>query len=175
MIRKKTPLGWNRNLESTTSNEKKKRQEAIRKTENAIKMLRRQKKAINFRTVSKAAGVSRSWLYKQPALKSKIERLREQQKPSASNIEPQQCPKCSSLNTKKNGCRSDGKQTYKCSNCNRCFVATYEFRGYYPLQVRECCLKLHLSGMSMRGVERATGVCHTTVRTWIKQVNISPA
>lgn len=171
MARGELNLSWKRNVEGIKASAKKKRQEAYTKTEDAIKTLIRQKEAINFETVSKAASVSRWWLYNQPALRNRIETLREQQKVPTTNIELPPCPKCSSPNTKKNGHRPDGKQTYKCIDCGRQFVAIYDSVGY-PLQVKECCLKLHSRGMSMRSIERATGVCHTTVRTWVKQFSL---
>jgi len=163
-----------RNTKSSRVVVKKKKQKAFIKIEDAIKMLIQQKKAVNFSTVSKEAGVSRQQLYSQPFLRSKIETLRQQQKASASHTELPQCPKCFSLNVIKNGHRPNGKQGFKCLNCSRQFIVKYEVRGY-TLQVKECCLKLHSWGMSLRSIERATGVCHTTILTWVKQVNVSSA
>ena len=59
---------------------KKKKQEALRKTEIAIASLVKNERKITIRAVAKEAGVSVSYIYKYPELAYKIQRLREQQK-----------------------------------------------------------------------------------------------
>ena len=49
---------------------------ATARAEAALKDLRLQARPVNFGQVAKAAGVSRCWLYHQPVLRQKIERLR---------------------------------------------------------------------------------------------------
>lgn len=39
------------------------------------------------------------------------------------------------------------------------------------MEVKLNCLKLYKSGMGFRAVERATGVHHTTVMHWAKQID----
>ena len=46
------------------------------RAEAALEALQRQARTVNFGQVAKAAGVSRYWLYRQPELRQKIERLR---------------------------------------------------------------------------------------------------
>ena len=49
---------------------------AAARAEAALEALQRQASPVNFGQVAKAAGVSRCWLYRQPELRQKIERLR---------------------------------------------------------------------------------------------------
>jgi hypothetical protein len=51
---------------------------ATARAEVALDALQRHAKPVNFGQLAKAAGVSRSWLYRQPELRQKIERLREE-------------------------------------------------------------------------------------------------
>ncbi|KAI9129804.1 DUF6262 family protein [Acaryochloris sp. CCMEE 5410] len=74
----------NRNTKGLQQTNQQKRLDAFAKVERAIKQLSRQQLPINFESVAKAAGVSRSWLYKQPDLKERILHLREQQTSSDS-------------------------------------------------------------------------------------------
>ena len=59
---------------------------ALARAEAALEALQRQARSVNFGQVAKAAGVSRCWLYHQPELRQKIERLRREppQKPLGS-------------------------------------------------------------------------------------------
>lgn len=81
MTRTKGTLGWERNTSGIKAAAQKKRDAAFAKTEDAIKKLLKEKKAINFESVAGAASVTRAWLYKQPDLRARIETLREQQSP----------------------------------------------------------------------------------------------
>lgn len=67
-----------RNVEGLRENAKKKRQEAIARTDEAIQQLIRERRPINFKTVAEAADVSTAWLYKEPEIKTRIEKLRAQ-------------------------------------------------------------------------------------------------
>ncbi len=40
--------------------------------------------------------------------------------------------------------------------------------GYHP-QVKEICLKMYLNGLGFRGIERITGIHHTTIMNWLKE------
>ena len=77
------------------------------------------------------------------------------------------CPQCNSCNVKKNG-HQNGKQRWKCKDCGRIFRESYEQKGYHP-QVRKVCLKMYLNGMGFRGIERVTGIHHTTIMNWVKE------
>jgi hypothetical protein len=57
-----------------------KRQAAVTRTETAIRTLIKSKQAINFRSVARTAGVSLDFLYGNDDLRSRIEKLRDQQK-----------------------------------------------------------------------------------------------
>ncbi|MBD2164961.1 hypothetical protein H6G04_11165 [Calothrix membranacea FACHB-236] len=67
-----------RNTEGLRQNAQKKRQEAFDRTEEAIKQLIKEGRAVNFKTVAEVAEVSTAWLYKEPEIKSRIEHLRQQ-------------------------------------------------------------------------------------------------
>ena len=78
------------------------------------------------------------------------------------------CPKCKSNQNKKNGFRR-GKQSYKCKNCGTQYVINPSFRSYSP-QIKQTSIEMYLNGMGFRGIERVTGVHHTTIINWVKQV-----
>lgn len=67
-----------RNTEGLRQNAQKKRQEALDRTDEAIKQLIKEGRAVNFKTVAEVAEVSTAWLYKEPEIKSRIEHLRQQ-------------------------------------------------------------------------------------------------
>lgn len=65
-----------RNTEGLKQHAREKHERARYKCEQAIKMLLRERKKINFNRVADAANVSLSWLYKQSDLRSQIAHLR---------------------------------------------------------------------------------------------------
>lgn len=80
-----------------------------------------------------------------------------------------QCPQCGSRHIRKNGIKQ-GKQNYICVDCRRQFIDTYDAPRTYSEEMKQHCLKLYLNGMGFRAIERVTGVHHTTVIYWVKQV-----
>ncbi len=54
------------------------------------------------------------------------------------------CPHCDSVNVKKNGVKSTGKQNFYCKDCHRQFQQIYKYNGANPL------LKKQVYEMSMR-------------------------
>lgn len=80
-----------------------------------------------------------------------------------------QCPQCSSSHIRKNGIKQ-GKQNHICKQCRRQFIDNYDAPRTYSRQVKQHCLKLYVNGMGFRAIERVTGVHHTTVIYWVKQV-----
>lgn len=54
-----------------------KHEAALERAAGALRELDAAGEQVNFQTVARAAGVSRQWLYKQPQLRSEIERLRD--------------------------------------------------------------------------------------------------
>ena len=80
-----------------------------------------------------------------------------------------ECPKCQSSHVSKNGIKR-GKQNYRCADCGRQFVENPRpYRGYSD-ETRRLCLTMAVNGMGFRGIERVTGVHHTTILNWVKQV-----
>ena len=78
------------------------------------------------------------------------------------------CPRCNSTKISKNG-RHRVKQRYKFKRCNRQFLEFYTTPGY-DRQTKEQCLKMYVNGMGFRAIERVTGVHHTTIINWVKQI-----
>lgn len=70
-------MSHKRNTSGLRSNAVKKKEVAIKNTDEAIKRLLKKKDAINFNTVSEEAGVSKAWLYKETAVCERIKRLRD--------------------------------------------------------------------------------------------------
>lgn len=65
-----------RNTEGLSIAAKNRRQNTIKRVNEAIHDLLREKKVINFNSVSKAANVGKTWLYKEVAVKEKILKYR---------------------------------------------------------------------------------------------------
>jgi transposase-like protein len=80
-----------------------------------------------------------------------------------------QCPECQSTHIRKNG-QKKGKQNHICVNCGRQFIDVYDLQKGYSADVKRICLRMYMNGMGFRGIERVTGVHHTTVITWVKQI-----
>ena len=80
-----------------------------------------------------------------------------------------QCPECGSTHIRKNG-KNRGKQNHICVACRRQFIEIYAAPQGYSDAVKTMCLKMYVIGMGFRGIERVTGVHHTTVIYWVKQV-----
>ena len=83
-----------------------------------------------------------------------------------------QCPHCQSQRIRKNGHRR-GKQNHRCVDCGRQFVGNPSTERGYSNDIRQLCLRLYVNGMGFRGIERSTGVHHTTVINWVRQAGES--
>ncbi len=70
---------------------------------------------------------------------------------------------------RRNGKRR-GKQNYICTHCGRQFIDVYSPPKGYSDEIKVECLKLYVNGMGFRAIERATGVHHTTIIYWVKQI-----
>lgn len=70
---------WERNTEGIRQNALIKRQNTFKRTDEAIKLLLKENKPINFNTVAEASGVSKSWLYREPEVKERIKQLQQRQ------------------------------------------------------------------------------------------------
>ena len=80
-----------------------------------------------------------------------------------------QCSYCESTEIRKNGKRR-GKQNHICKRCGRQFIDVYEPPKGYSDDIKQQCLKLDVNGMGFRAIERSTGVHHTTIINWLKQI-----
>lgn len=76
------------------------------------------------------------------------------------------CPECGSTHIRKNR----GKQNHICVTCSRQFIDVYAAPQGYSEKVKAMCLKMYVNGMGFRGIERVTGVHHTTVIHWVELV-----
>ncbi|BAY56888.1 IS1 transposase [Leptolyngbya boryana NIES-2135] len=68
---------------------------------------------------------------------------------------------------RKNGHRQ-GKQNYRCKDCDRQFITVHTRRGYSD-EVKQICLRMYHLGLKLREIERLTGIRHTTIHSWVKQ------
>ena len=78
-----------------------------------------------------------------------------------------QCPKCLSTEAVKNGTVRN-KQRYKCKACGCNY--TQSQLNVLPVEIKIEAIKLYLEGVGFRGISRLTGVAHTTVIKWVKNL-----
>src|SRR5690242_12891768 len=71
---------WKRNTIGLAANAHQRREEKRKRVEEAITRLLRDHQAINFNSVAKAAGVSKTYLYMQTLFRDRIEALRQQER-----------------------------------------------------------------------------------------------
>jgi Family of unknown function (DUF6262) len=71
---------WKRNVEGMKDHAKRRAQETRERVDQAITMLVRERKPINFNTVAHSAKVTKSYLYTQPDVRARIEALRTSQR-----------------------------------------------------------------------------------------------
>lgn len=71
---------WKRNTTGLVANAHQRREEKRKRVEEAITRLLRDHQAINFNSVAKAAGVSKTYLYMQTLFRDRIEALRQQER-----------------------------------------------------------------------------------------------
>lgn len=69
-------MSHERNVEGLKTSAGKRRQETLRRTEEAIRLLLAQKRPVNFQSVAQTASVSAAWLYREQAVRERIEHLR---------------------------------------------------------------------------------------------------
>ena|SRR5450631_3811228 len=72
-------MNWKRNVEGMKDHAQRRSQEARERVDQAITMLVRERKSINFNTVARSAGVTKSYLYTQSDVRARIEALRTSQ------------------------------------------------------------------------------------------------
>lgn len=78
-----------RNTSGLEAHAQQKRESALERVEEAITKLIQENQPVNFKTVSEESGVSRTWLYKEPEIKDKINQIKNTQatKPSRNKVE----------------------------------------------------------------------------------------
>lgn len=67
------------NVSGLINNAKEKKEKTLKKVEQSIKQMIKTQQKINFNSVATHSGVSKTYLYKSPNLKERIEYLRSQQ------------------------------------------------------------------------------------------------
>jgi hypothetical protein len=70
---------WQRNTAGLALHAQNRREQKRQSVEQALAMLLREQKSVNFNTVAKTAAVSKAYLYSQPDLRERIDALREQE------------------------------------------------------------------------------------------------
>jgi IS1 family transposase/transposase-like protein len=77
------------------------------------------------------------------------------------------CPRCSSLNIKKNGKTVNQKQRCLCKDCRRQFITRYPWRGYQGAW-RALIVPMALNGSGIRDTVRVLGMSLNTVLQTIR-------
>ncbi len=77
------------------------------------------------------------------------------------------CPRCNSSEIRKFG-HQDGKQRFKCNECDRIWRESSTLIGYSP-EVKQLCIKTYLNGLGFRVIERVTEIHHTTIIDWVRE------
>ena len=70
---------WERNTTGLAIYTQQRKEQKYKQAEEAITVLLREHKAVNFTSVAKAAQVTKAYLYSQPLLRDRIEALRQQE------------------------------------------------------------------------------------------------
>ena len=85
-------------------------QRAVERAERALRDLDIDSAQITFQSVAQRAGVSRQWLYTQPALRSEIERLRDRPPARAGGIPARQRATAASLRQRAETLRAENQR-----------------------------------------------------------------
>ena len=68
----------------------------------------------------------------------------------------------------RNGKTPDGRQRFRCRDCQRRSTADARPQGY-PEEQRELILRAYQDRSSLRGLSRTFGVSRNTVTNWLKK------
>ena len=79
---------------------------------------------------------------------------------------PRKCLKCGHEHVVKAGKERNGKQRWRCCDCQRVFVVADQS---YDEAFREQVLHAVREGMSQRGACRVFGIARMSVATWLKK------
>jgi cell division protein FtsB len=85
-------------------------QRAVDRAEQALRDLAAEGAAISFQAVAARAGVSRQWLYTQPALRQKIEQLRDRTPARRDGVPPRQRATEASLRQRLEALRAENQR-----------------------------------------------------------------
>lgn len=75
-------MSHKRNVEGLRNNAEQKKEQVLKQAENAIRLLLQEGRAVNFKTVAEAGGISAAYLYKNQGIRERIEHLRKQSQPA---------------------------------------------------------------------------------------------
>jgi transposase-like protein len=78
------------------------------------------------------------------------------------------CPHCQGPDVVRNGKTPDGRQRFRCRDCQRRSTADARPQGY-PEEQRELILRAYQERSSLRGLSRTFGVSRNTVTSWLKK------
>jgi transposase-like protein len=78
------------------------------------------------------------------------------------------CPRCSSLNVKKNGISAQYKERFRCKECERQFITDYTYQAY-KAGVRSLVLPMTMNGSGIRDISRVLSISTNTVLKLIRQ------
>lgn len=73
---------WERNIDGLRLHVQQKAVDTARRAEEAIALLLKEQRPVNFKAAAETAGISTAWLYGNKALKQRIMHLRGQQEPA---------------------------------------------------------------------------------------------
>jgi len=93
------------------------------------------------------------------------QQLAEKYCPSKTNLK-KPCPSCGSLHTIKNGSTHNGKSKCQCNQCGRQFVLNPSQKTVSE-ETKQLIDRLLLERLSLRGIERATGVSWSWLQNYV--------
>ena len=84
-----------------------------------------------------------------------------------------ECPDCHSTNVIKHGKSSNGKQRYRCCNCN-CLRVTFSLNLDYPgcdVKIKQKIVEMRLNGSTVREISKVLEISTATVVKELKSIN----
>ncbi|MBW4623244.1 MAG: hypothetical protein KME17_28285 [Cyanosarcina radialis HA8281-LM2] len=85
--------------------------------------------------------------------------------------EDMECLTCGSNQLQRNGYRNK-IQCYRCKCCGRQFLESYK-QVRYSQDIKDLCIRMYFKGMSARRIEKLTDIHHTTISSWIRDLDAS--
>ena len=82
--------------------------------------------------------------------------------------QPLRCSHCQSENLIKNGHAKNGKQCFRCKDCNKCGRENPGSNAYSQ-EAKAIILAAYQERASIRGLRRVFGVSRNTVAKWLKK------